>query len=243
MSDETTETTETTETSEVTLTQADIDKAVQSAVSGLKSKNSELLGKLKEQAEAMKQFDGIDPTAVRSILQRFTDDEEAKLIASGKIDEVLNKRTERMKGEYDKKLSQAMKEAETAKGRAAKFTQRVLDDSIRAAASKAGLHTHAVDDALFRGRSMFQLDEEGQAVAIDSEGSVVIGKDGKTPLTPAEWLESMKESAPHWFPATTTGGGTNPSKPGSGKTMTQQEYDDLPPKTRAARMDAGWTVR
>ena len=75
----------------------EIQKLIDQQVAGLKSKNSELLGKVKEYGEKFKQYEGIDPDAVRSILQRFSDDEEAKLIASGKIDEVLTKRTERMK--------------------------------------------------------------------------------------------------------------------------------------------------
>ncbi|MGR7566062.1 hypothetical protein ACU6YQ_24595, partial [Klebsiella aerogenes] len=67
-----------------------IDEQVNAQVSGLKNKNSELLGKLKESTESLKRFDGIDPDAVKTILQRFSDDEEAQLIAGGKIDEVLN---------------------------------------------------------------------------------------------------------------------------------------------------------
>ncbi|MEX9757258.1 hypothetical protein AB7W88_21050, partial [Providencia vermicola] len=51
--------------------QAIIDKQV----SGLKAKNSELLGKLKEQGDNLKRFDGIDPDAVRGILKRFENDE------------------------------------------------------------------------------------------------------------------------------------------------------------------------
>ena len=74
-----------------------IDERVTSEVTGLKSKNSELLGTIKQQKENLSRFDGIDPDAVRGILQRFSDDEEAKLIAAGKIDEVLDKRTERMR--------------------------------------------------------------------------------------------------------------------------------------------------
>jgi hypothetical protein len=33
-----------------------------------------------------------------------------------------------------------------------------------------------------------------------------MGKDGKTPLTPLEWAESLRESAPHLWPRAT---GTN----------------------------------
>lgn len=196
-------------------TEAKIKAAVDAAVSGLKAKNGELLGKLKEQTETLKRYDGIDPDAVREILKRFADDEEAGLIKAGKIDEVLNKRTERMKQDYDKRLTEAQKAAEQAMKRAQAFQGRVLDDAIRAAAAKAGLHQHAIEDALFRARSMFTLDEDGQAVMLGDDGKPVLGKDGKSPFAPLEWLEGMKEKAPHWFPATANGGGAG-SAGGSG---------------------------
>lgn len=196
--------------------QAKINAAVQEAVTGLKAKNTELLGKLKEREESLKKFDGIDPDAVREILKRFADDEEAGLIKAGKIDEVLNKRTERMKADYDKRLKDALTAAEQASKRAEAFQGRVLDEAIRAAAAKAGIHQHAIDDALFRARSMFVLSEDGQAVQLGDDGKPVLGKDGKTPFTPLEWLEGMKEKAPHWFPANASGGGAGGSGSGSG---------------------------
>lgn len=106
--------------------QALIDARVNESVTGLKTKNSELLGKLKEQGENLKRYDGIDPDAVKTILQRFSDDEEAKLIAAGKIDEVLDKRTERLRADVDKKLKVANERAEKAENFSKKFSDRVL---------------------------------------------------------------------------------------------------------------------
>lgn len=224
--------------------QAKIDAAVNAAVSGLKSKNSELLGKLKERDEEMKRYEGIDPDAVRSILKRFTDDEEAALIAKGQVDTVLSKRTERMKAEYDKQLGSAKAEAEAAAKRAQAFQARVLDNEIRAAAAKAGIHQHAIDDALFRGRAMFSLDDSGAAVALGDDGRPVLGKDGKTPFSPAEWLEGMKEKAPHWFPAQASGSGAGGSGSGGGggKTMTRTAFDALDAQGRFDVMKAGTRV-
>lgn len=217
--------------------QAKISAAVDAAVAGLKSKNSELLGKLKESTETLKRYEGIDPDAVRSILKRFTDDEEAALIAKGQVDTVLAKRTERMKADYDKQLEAAKAEAEAFGKRAAAFQQRVLDNEIRAAAAKAGIHQHAIDDALFRGRAMFSLSDDGSAVALGDDGRPVLGKDGKTPFSPLEWLESMKDKAPHWFPAQASGGGASGSGGGGagGKTITRAAFDALDPQ---GRMDA-----
>lgn len=196
--------------------QAKIDAAVAAAVTGLKSKNAELLGTLKERNDALKRFDGIDPDAVRSILKRFTDDEEAALIAKGQVDTVLTKRTERMKADFEKQLQAATAEREAAAKRAEAYQQRVLDNELRAAAAKAGIHQHAIDDALFRGRAMFALDENGTAVALGDDGRPVLGKDGKTPFSPMEWLEGMKDKAPHWFPATASGGGASSGGGGGG---------------------------
>lgn len=218
----------------------DVQAAIDAAVAGLKAKNGEVIADNKRLKEQLSRFDGIDPDAVRNILKRFSDDEEAGLIQAGKVDEVLNKRTERMKADYDKKLAAAMQAAEAATQRAQAFQGRVLDDAIRAAAVKAGLHQHAIDDALFRARSMFTLDENGSAVQLDADGSPVLGKDGKTPFTPMEWLEGMKDKAPHWFPATASGSGATSYGGGHGhKTLRQADIDAMSPKDRAAFFAAG----
>lgn len=186
--------------------QALIDAQVSQAVNGLKAKNAELLGAVKATKDQLKQFEGIDPEAVRGILQRFSDDEEAKLIASGKIDEVLNKRTERMKSSYEKETAKERQAREAAEQRAAQFSRRVLENGIRAEATAAGIHPHAIDDAILRASSLFALDDEGNPAA----GEGVFGKDGN-PLTLKEWLAEMKDKAPHWWPATASGGGSQPS--------------------------------
>ena len=199
-----------------------IDDQVSAQVSGLKTKNSELLGKLKESTESLKRFDGIDPEAVRGILQRFSDDEEAKLIAAGKIDEVLDKRTERLRADVDKQIKAANDRADKAEAFSNKFRDRVLADSIRAAALKVGALPEAADDLILRAKGTFQLNEDGEAVAVDENGEVLFGKDGKTPLTPAEWAESLKESAPHLFPRG-EGTGAGGHKQGTGGVLKRSE--------------------
>ncbi len=192
-----------------------IDERVTSEVTGLKTKNSELLGTIKQQKENLSRFDGIDPDAVRGILQRFSDDEEAKLIAAGKIDEVLDKRTERMRADVDKQIKAANERADKAEAFSNKFRDRVLGDAIRAAAAKTGALPEASDDLILRAKGTFQLNDEGEAVAVDANGDVLFGKDGKTPLSPLEWAESLKETAPHLFPRA-EGTGAGGHKPGGG---------------------------
>ena len=105
-----------------TFTQAQLDEAVARAVAeqtaGLKAKNGEVIGDNKKLKEQLAKFDGIDPEQVRAILKNFADGEEAKLIAEGKIDEVLAKRTDKLKGEHQKQLQGKDEEIGTLSARA-----------------------------------------------------------------------------------------------------------------------------
>jgi hypothetical protein len=222
--------------------QAIIDAKVNESVTGLKAKNSELLGSLKERTDKLKEFDGIDPVAVKSILKRFTDDEEAALIAKGEIDTVLTKRTERMQADHLKKLQAEAERASKAEGKASKLAARTLAGAIRDAALKAGALPEAMEDIVLRSGPVWRLNDEGEPVAMNGN-EVILSKDGKTPLTTQEWAESLRETAPHLWPKAT---GTN--APGSaagargGKTVTDAIFQAMPPKQRAAYIAGGGRV-
>ena len=157
-------------------------------------------------------FSGIDPDTYAELVKAHEEAEANK----GTLEERAQKHAQKAIDAINVKLAEALTTADTERKRAKAYQGRVLDDAIRAAAAKAGIHQHAIDDALFRGRAMFTLDDNGNAVQLDSDGQPVIGKDGKTPFTPNEWLESMHESAPHWFPAGASGSGSGNDKKGGG---------------------------
>lgn len=217
--------------------QALIDAQVSTAVTGLKAKNTELLGKFKETSDKLKSFDGIDPEAVRGILAKFANDEEAQLIAKGDIDTVLAKRADRMKSGFEKDLQAARDEAQRASSRTEKFASRVLKGEVVSAASEAGVHKYAMEDAMLAAARDFELDDEGNPIAREGK----YGKDGK-PLTLKEWFADMKDARPHWFPATGNGGGAGHGGASGQKTITQAAFDAKSPKERAALMASGVTV-
>lgn len=223
---------------------AAIRKAVDEAVAGLKAKNGELLGKLKERDEKLKSYDGIDPDAVRSILSKFASDEEAALIAKGDIDTVLTKRTDRMKADYDKKLQAEAEAKARALSKADKLAARTLAGALRDAAIKTGALPEAMDDIVLRAGSVWRLNDDGEPVAINGD-EVILGKDGKTPLSPMEWAESLRETAPHLWPKAQ---GTNAPGSGSGprgsntKTASRAQFDGMNQFERMAFSKAGGKV-
>lgn len=203
---------------------AAIEKIVDEQVTGLKNKNTELLGKVhdyKEKNGELEQkiasLDGLDLDAVKGLLQKAQQDEEAKLIAQGKIDEVIQSRvansTERMKADFEKKYSQMQEETEKSIARANNFRGRVFSYEINKIANEVGLLPQAITDAILRSKELFDIDDEANIVAKDTAGFDEKGNK----LTPKAWLESMKDTAPHWFPipkgagATGSGGGGSPT--------------------------------
>lgn len=197
----------------------------------------------REAAErAAKQFEGLDPQEVRSLMDQMAGNEELQLVKAGKLPELKAKWTEKMSQEAAKQVKAAQDAQAASDARAAKWTGKVLDNAIRTAAAPL-LHSYAVDDALLAARQLFTLDDEGNAVQLGEDGKPVLGKDGKTLFSPTEWLESMRETKPHWFPATATGGGARPGGNGQGgKTMKRSAFDALPPTQRSKLMREGVTL-
>ena len=193
----------------------------------------------------LKAYDGLDAEAAREILQRFENDEELQLIKKGDTNKLREKWTEKMRLDFEKKLTAEQERVVAESKKAQRWQSQVLDNAVRQAATKVGVHSHAVEDALFRARSMFVLDDEGNAVQI-RDGSPVLGKDGKTPYSPAEWLESMREVAPHWFPAMAAGSGSRQSSAGTGngqhRSIKRSTFDALDPKAKAAHIKEGGAI-
>ena len=192
----------------------------------------------KDLAKAIEEkFAGLDPVKVREMMSKLDQDGEAALIAAGKIDEVITKRSEKLRAELQRQVDEANATAKAANERTSKFSQRVLDDRIKDDVL-GKVHVSAIKngDVMRAAREIFTLDDEGRAVQLGADGKPVLGKDGKTPFSPAEWIEGMRELAPHWFPAGGSGGGSGGSGggQGGGKTMKRSAFDALPPRDKAA---------
>jgi len=229
---------------EETFTQAQVDELV----AGLKTSKEAILAEKKavqaqldEVKTTLSSFDGINPTKVKEMMAKFENDDEAKLIAEGKVSEVINARVAKTLEEADAQIKAATDATAAAEAKAGKFSQKVLDDSLRAAAMAAGLYPKAIEDALLAGRIEFKLDEEGNAVQFDENNNIIMGKDGKTPYAPAEWLEGMPEKRPHWFPNGNSGSpdSSGDRNSGGGKTIKRAAFEAQNPQERAATIAAG----
>lgn len=184
-----------------------IQSYVEQQVKGLKDKNSELLGKFGELKEFKSKFDGVDVDSILSLAHKAKEDEITKKIAEGKFDEVLAQKTDLMRSDYEQKLNEQTSRAQT-------LESKVLNGFIAVAAAQAGVQPEAIDLVNMLASSQFKLDANGDPVAVNAQGEVINGKDGKTPLSVADWLASLRESKPLLW-GTPQGSGAQGSKGGS----------------------------
>ena len=91
--------------------------------------------------------------------------------------------------QLEKQLAAAAAERDSLRDR---LTAIQIDQSVLTAASQRGLRPTAIPDITARARGAFRL--------VDGSLRALAG-DGRTPLTPAEWVEAQAAEAPHLFGA------------------------------------------
>ena len=197
---------------------AELAKALAAETGGLKSKNSELIAENRKAKEQLNAF-----------LAQAEDAEDQAALKSGKLDwqALMDKRVnaanatwqERLQAEQAEK-EELRKEIGAEKGRLKQFQIKQLVGN--AALQNQFLAPTAVKDVLKLAPDIWDLADSGELVARDQHGNVILGKTGRA-LTPKEWISSLEEEYPHYFPEL-KGSGAKQGSGGNAQTMTRQEW-------------------
>lgn len=155
--------------------------------------------------DAAARFADLDPDKAREALKKLDELENKSLLDAGKLDEVVAKRTETMRKDYELKLANAQKAAEDAARTVGELTRKLetltIDSALKELAVKAGVRDTALPDLLARGRAVFKM-KDGQVVPLNEDGTTVLGKNGRDPLTFEEFVARLQTTdAPHLFEA------------------------------------------
>jgi len=151
----------------------------------------------KRQAEFEKQL----AESQKEVQQRT----EKELLSEGKIDELLDKRTEAMRQSYEEKINQLAQQYQSAEQT---LDIHIVENQIRDAAIKAHARNDRAVDHIIRAIKP-QLKREGtSAVRVDGQGNAVMGSDGKTPQGIPDLVEELRASDSFLF-AESTGSGAN----------------------------------
>lgn len=183
--------------------------AVEDAVSGLKTKNTEILGEKKTLQEQLKTFEGIDPKKAKDAMEFHEKNKDAKFLEDGTVEELIEKKTSQLTSDHETVVTELTTKLGEAQAHGQNyqtlFESKVIDDGLKEEAIKQGIRPEALNDVVMRGRGVFSLDESKQIEARDSEGKLAVTEDKKV-LTPKNWITGLKETSPHYWPNSESAG-------------------------------------
>ena len=222
------------------------DPEMKKRVDEFRNKNIELMKQMEDiKKDVLKYQELGDLEKVKEALSKVQKIEEGKMFEEGKIDELLSKRTDRMKKDYESQIAALSKIAEDSKSAFTKakeaLAKSTIDNQIQI--EVGGLTAKArkgtMEDIIARGRRVFSMDEDDKVVARGIDGSPLFGKNGVTPLTITEWAQNLPTEAAHFFePSAGGGAGGGKGEEHKGK-MTAEALAKLPAAERLKMVHAG----
>jgi len=158
----------------------------------------------------MEKFKDVDPVKYQELLKKQQEFEGKKMVSMDEVNDMVLERVKTMQNDFNTE-KQTMTEANNKLNR--QLESLLVDSAVRREASNEKVLASAVDDVLLRAKSVFKV-VDGVLTPQDSNGNMVYGKDGTSPLSPGEWVKGLIKTAPHLFEPSVgggSGGGRNPS--------------------------------
>jgi hypothetical protein len=188
----------------------------------------------KQFSELKVKFEGVDADEYRTLKERVRGLDDSEIYDKQGIEALVARRTESMKTEHDRQTKAMEREITQLRDSVTTTDRKWRQDRIRTAlldaVNTAGVDKPAIVDAVQRGLSVFtDLDDRGEVIAKSGE-DVQYGKDGVHPLTPSEWIASLKASGEASHLWRSSSGGGAPAHHGPG--VNNIDYSKLPPAER-----------
>jgi hypothetical protein len=197
----------------------------------------------RELEDLKKRFEGIDPEEVQKLAEEKQRLLEEQQIKAGEVEKVVESRVKGLKGEWEKQVSSLTSERDALNTR---LTAIQIDQGVVGVATRRGLRPTAIADITARARSVFKL-VNGAPRAFEGDGATVrYGRDGVTPMSVEEWVDTQVSEAPHLFEAN-VGGGASARSSGGGqgaiKNPFRKESWNLTEQMRLAKSDPALAAR
>jgi hypothetical protein len=221
----------------------------QAKIAEFRDNNINLAKEKEELLEKMKIYDGLDVDKAREAMAKLASMEEDQLVKAGDLETLVSQRMAAAQNDHLKQLESlksAKEEAEKkSKLNQAKLSEYIIQNKILEAVNNvAQPHQAAVPDILYRAKSQWRLNEDGQMYAVDEYGNKVYGKGSDEPISPTEWSKNLVENARHLFSASV---GSAATGSGSAKRPVKnpflKENQDLAEQTRIYRDDRSLAMK
>ena len=205
----------------------------------------------KSRAEQLAAIVGEDPEAfkteyeaLKKIKQRVDDGE---LKVSDDVEKVVNERVAAMKDNYESLLADERKGKLTEKQRADSLDTKIKQGHVERMITEAclrpdsGVRPEAIGEFVRDAMEVWIFPQDGSDPKPMRKGSVIYGENGTDPMTPDEWVASLKKGKGHRFKDSGGGGALGADRPASMGGLTAEEFNKLPARQRleAANKAAG----
>ena len=214
-----------------------VEGLVEESVKGLKAKNSELIEREKkakaasdELAKKLEAFDGVDLEDYKAFQTRVENDEDLKLIKEGKLDEVIERKTQKHIDAANKRLEEAEEKAAAAEKLADERDKALRTEKLnnQVATKVTGLAANALGDVQRLAGEFFDIGEDGKPVVRD--GVEARTADGK-PVAFDSFQNYLVENRPYYFTKGSGAGSQGGGKGGDGKPALQIPHSDSAAKS------------
>lgn len=176
--------------------------------------------KLKKDLQAtIDKYKDIDPEKAREAAQKLQELEDKQLLDQGKVDELIEQKTERMRADHSTQLEGFKTQIQEKDSALSAANKRLADLQIESAINSVltsqvgkelGVLTTAIPDIIRRAHDVYRLDEDGKIVPYREDGQTIwYGKDPSKPIEVGEWLGTLKPNCPHYFGESSGGGSEN----------------------------------
>ena len=156
--------------------------------------------------ELQEKYQFVDIEEYKSLKEKVADNDTKGFVPQTDIEKEVEKRIRKMQKEYEENTNQLNTQLTS---QSEKLSQLLIDNEVATTAAGANALDTAMDDILMRVRSKFSV-KDGVAVAKDSAGETEYNAKGD-PLTIAEYISTMRETAPHLFKSSVGAGSTGSS--------------------------------
>lgn len=201
------------------------DGDYKSKLSEFRDTNVALATKMKDLEGLKEKYKDVDLekySAALSAVEELQKTKDKKLIDEGKIEELLQEKTERLRADYEGKIDALSKDLDKTKGLADKYTglysKQAIDGNVIStlAELKAEINPGAMQDILARARNVWAVDDDSGDLRPSKNGNTMMGKDPNVALTMGEWATELVSEAPWLFKGSQGGGAGGSGTGGSG---------------------------
>jgi hypothetical protein len=188
---------------------------------------------------------GLEVSELRSIAQQVKD---GKLTTKTDVEQEVLNRVGQMKTGFEEQIKTHATEAANWKTKYSAENQRYKRTLIDRAVldvildEKSGVNPSAKDDILSRAYGVWHVEDGDSPKMTPKSGDAILyGADGASPMSPHEWVVSLREKSPHLF-RQSAGGGAGGQEGGALKQfggMSQSEFNKLTPLQKLEIANAG----